>query len=294
MTKTTLVTLGISSLLACNLSGKIDAAIDQLDIFCTPGEEIECACEDGENGSQTCQVQGTSFSDCLCENSSALTACTPGEMDACVCEGTEDLGARTCLGNKEWDACFCEDESMETGLEESIPFTEWVLRDKNEDAVSAIFEPSCGVSGSACWFNLDFPCVLIEYFQGALVKTTYDLTTGDSLACYSNNTDWKALSTRYGFYFDNPDCDGVPFLGEYEYIGYTTDGKIKFNNELYYVNPKTPAAFGEHWYVYLDGFEICEEASESIYAQKSRRLEKVPSNVLALMVDRAPYAIQLE
>jgi len=120
-TKTTLCIVGIVSLFACNLSGKIDDAINKLDIFCTPGEEIECSCENGADGSQTCQESGASFSDCACGETTLDEKCSPGEHDVCVCDGTTSIGTTTCLENNKWDTCLCESaDSTNTGEVEDI------------------------------------------------------------------------------------------------------------------------------------------------------------------------------
>lgn len=319
MTKTTLITLGITSLLACNLSGKIDAAIDQLDIFCTPGEEIECSCEDGEEGSQTCQAQGTSFSDCLCENSSALSECTPGEMDACVCEGTEDLGARTCLGNKEWDDCFCASESeippCEDGAidscacsteeigtkicqqkqwqdctcspkEPEYPANQWILRDKNGDIINAVFEPKCigETQGDCLSFSSekDYPCISLQYLDTKPVWVNYDIKTGSPVSCYTKQEAW------YGFYFDNADCSGTPYSTDFFGLIEIRE-LLRKENKLYWTNPESNEIQISQPYS-LEG-ESCTEIGFDI--PLVHKITEIPSEIYELLPN-GPYTISLE
>jgi len=300
MTKITLVTLGITSLLACNLSGKIDDAIEQLDIFCTPGEEIECSCEDGEDGSQTCQEQGTSFSDCLCENSSALTACTPGEMDACVCEGTEDLGARTCLGNKEWDDCFCEEPETTTGggttESDHIPQTEWVLRDKNGEAVSAVFEPYCPDSvDQSCAKTQDigtYPCVHITYLNGEFLNMAYDLASGDPRKCYYDYPDAK--TTWYECAYDNGDCTGTPWCPSSNFLFNGPGGNVQVDKKMYWLNLSKPVQDHNQLFRYSIGDHACTPADETWYLKELRQPETVMDAKTFYVIDKAPYSISLE
>lgn len=302
-TKTTLCIVGIVSLAACNLSGKIDAAIDKLDILCTPGEELACSCENGEDGSQTCSEAGTSFSDCLCGEG---PQCNPGEIDTCVCDDNESIGIHECLGTSEgWDVCVCENESTSTGEEststsESIESTaaepHFVLRDKNGEIVSTIFEPYCPIGTTLpCTYTQDiltYPCVHIKYYNDVFFNMAYDITTGDPRTCYPEFPDNKETWAMCAYSSNN--CVGDSWCPQHVYFEQFPGTVIQINKEMYGLNTKNPGEKFEELFIYNDNDHACLPAENYWYTQPLWKLEKINETIAYGLMDRAPYTITLE
>lgn len=71
-------------LAGCKNSGSPDA--------CAPGEQIGCACENGENGAQRCAEDGSGYGECACESSTTTSTSSGGAAGA---GGTGGAGGET-------------------------------------------------------------------------------------------------------------------------------------------------------------------------------------------------------
>lgn len=322
----TLFIVGIVLLSACNLSGKIDAAIDKLDIFCTPGEEIECSCENGEHGSQTCSETGASFSDCTCGGSSNVQ-CTPGDVDVCVCADSEEFGTRECLGNREWDDCFCENETgSESETTEAFVCAEnavdtcacgpnrlgtkvcknnawedcfcessedsegnnnqWVLRDKNGEIVNAVFEPKCAGENKNDCINEPF-----EKNYPCILVHYLDSTPVWVLYNLSSGDPLSCYEDLDGFsgkIFGNESCEGEFYsTSRFGLTSLTSVEKIQ--NKLYWADYNTPGVLLQIAYLLYEGSCIQQDMG----SQKIYEITEVSETIYNLLPE-SPYSIKLE
>lgn len=256
-------------------------------MLCTPGQSTACACENGLDGAQVCADDGMAFGTCMCEE--PTPACTPGEMDACVCDGQE-LGMRECGDDSVYGECVCENDTANGG---HVPGTQWVLRDKDGNAVPAVFEPVCtGENVQDCSILMDestYPCILVKYLNGVPIWTLYNLSSGKPEACYPNIETWNEASntSEGGLIYDNENCSGVPFVID----GLWRESKrIKIGGTLYYVDLNKPTQDVSPWFQYSNG---CIE-TENKFSIGVRQVEPVPSSVTSLFDANAPYTINLE
>jgi len=276
MTKTILAVVIASTFLSCDKPEEMQA-----EILCTPGQSDACACENSLEGAQVCLEDGMSYGECTCEE--PAPACTPGEMDACVCDGQE-LGMRECGEDKAFGECVCESDS---GNNEHIPGTQWVLRDKDGKAVPAVFEPACDEDNMGqCSQKIDqnsYPCAFVYYHDGNPVWTLYELSSGKPDNCYTNHEKWE------GSGYDNQGCTGIPLFPSEMSKGY----KIKVNNVLYHQDTSKPKEEISPWFQIKGDEQKCtEEIDQS--PVKVWKSEPVPASIMSLLEAHAPYTINLE
>lgn len=321
------ITILMVCFVACNIDEKItDAISEALDILCTPGEEISCVCENGVDGSQTCDPDGIAFSDCACEESFSVGECTPGELDVCVCED-ENFGTRTCLGNKEWDDCYCKDEMESEGIEtdtdtlvclddeidtcacgtdligthlckdnvwqeciceETLPQPPvWGLFDVNKKLVSAIIEPICqGEKNNTCLFEPD-----VSKFPCVYIKYL------------ENNPIWISFDLITGkpdsCYNNIPNwTEGNPATAfkssdctgipwsEQPFGNLPLRDIIRVQNDFYWADPKQISQPWGESYIFENG-ECVPNGAEDFY-----EISKVPDELLNIL-ENPPYTISL-
>lgn len=258
--------------------------------LCVPGESLACGCENGLDGAQTCQGDGQSFGDCVCEEpettgdmstSGSEQECTPGEIDACACD-LETIGIHICKDNNTWGSCVCQPEQ-----DDSDP-PQFILRNSNDNIVNAIFTPLCtGDNYALCNSSVDetsFPCAYIKYLDGAPVWLAFDIASGKPQSCYPNNPSWYDVS--YEVVFDNDACEGTPLALHGFGLRPNLD-IVRVENKIYWANANKNAFTLKNSYQYAGGNCF------SIGSSQVFKIEEVPI-IITELLSSAPYSIHIE
>lgn len=268
---------------ALSILSSCDPGEETPEMLCTPGQSDACACENGLEGAQVCAEDGMAFGVCMCEE--PPPACSPGDMDACVCDGQE-IGMRECGEDSVFGECMCEND---TSSGDHIPGTQWVLRDKDGNAVPAVFEPVCeGEKKEECKLSADektYPCAFIHYFDGNALWVAYDLETGKPENCYRDLESWDYT----GAYYDNETCEGIPYAeatAPQKFI----NNIIKVDGKIYYIDTKKTGTLFQAAY-YKSGDECFPLEGQANY--ELRPYEELPISMSNILVN-APYTITIE
>lgn len=95
---------GEVGLQSCDASGVLGTCSCEPPAGCPPGITVSCVCTDGDPGTQLCNAGGT-FDACRC----APPACVENEIAACACPNGWS-GTQLCARNRTFGACDCRSQ----------------------------------------------------------------------------------------------------------------------------------------------------------------------------------------
>lgn len=68
--------VGLVVVFGCGGGADENPETNNQNVFCTPGQQVECSCSGGVVGVQTCLEDGSGLEECVCESSSTTTVST--------------------------------------------------------------------------------------------------------------------------------------------------------------------------------------------------------------------------